>query len=416
MNTIKRNPSRRLSPGTRWVFLVIALFAGLLAGCANKPRFMKYDTVFFAEIGDGTNQVGSNLPLLAAWLGDKPPFTITDKLDLPDGIRIARNRIYIADKYNRRVSVFPVTRGSATNSPILPTGEGYSFGIPFQVVLNKYGEIFVLASLSNDTTAAVARTNQDNRIEFLRPRAATNFNQYYIYKFSPDGKFILLIGENGIHSGPMEYPDRLETDLFDNLYAYYRDFEGDRSVWTVKRFSPSGELTFEFSTRYVSPTNVSGDKTYLGHVSDVYNLKNDERLMIFTEYALIRKGDKALDTPDEFFNSIDVYSVLQNAITRNVLRSKKWLDEFQTVTRDDVLVLHSFDERFKGIRFRFLDASGTGGEARKEEVYYAPVISDNFLHLKFIVDETGQIYSVIVKDNRYFVLLKWRKVKTRMFS
>jgi hypothetical protein len=393
--------------------LIVLFFGVLFTSCGNKPNFMQYDVVFYAPLGTNVTEIGSNIPYLTNNISDDNSFSIGDNLDVPTGVQISRNRFYIADKYNRRVSVFPLVKGPTNNNFIPPTGNGYSFGIPYQVLLNKYGEIFVLASVSNFTPDFNTRTNEDGTIELLKTKETTNYFQYYIYKFSPEGKFIFQIGENGIHSGPMEYPERMDIDLFDNLYAYYKDYENDRASWVVKRYSPSGELSFEFNTKYISPTNTVGDRTYIGLVSDVYNLKNDERLMIYTEYYLIKKGMKLLETPDEFYHSIDVYSILQNAITRNVMNTKKYLDEFNCITKDDILVLYSYDEKYKGVRFRFLDI---GSENRKEEVYYAPVISDNYVHIQYYVDDSGQIYSFIVKDNAYFVILKWRKVQSRPLS
>lgn len=398
-----------LSGTVRGLFPVLAVLA--LLSCGNRPHFMQYDVVFYTPLGTNAFDVGSNIPLLTNTYSEDKSFSLGDNLDVPVGFQISRNKLYLADQYNRRVAIFPLAKGPTNCTYILPNGDGYNFGVPFQVLLNKYGEIYVLASASNFNMSYSIRTNEDGTMELNKPRDMTNYNQYYIYKFSPDGKFIYQIGDNGIHSGPMEYPERLDIDLFDNVYAYYRGYEDERTEWVVKRFSPSGELSFEFNTKYVSPTNTVNDKTYVGLISSVYNLKNDERLMIFTDYFVIKKGNKLFETPDEFYHSIDVYSVLQNAITRNVMTTKKYLDEFNTITKDDILVLYSFDEKFKGVRFRFLDIVN---DSRKEEVYYAPVISDNYVHIQFYVDDTGQIYSVIVKDNAYYVILKWRKVQSRL--
>ena len=391
---------------------IAPVFAMLLfLSCGNRPNFMQYDIVFYTTLGTNALDIGSNIPLLTNSYSEDKSFSMGDNIDVPMGFQISRNRLYLADQYNRRVVIFPLAKGPTNCTIIPPNGDGYSFGIPFQVMLNKYGEIYILATASNFSADYSVRTNEDGTYEISRPRDMTNFNQYFIYKFSPDGKFIYQIGENGVHSGGMEYPERLDIDLFDNIYAYYRGYENDRTEWIVKRFSPAGELSFEFNTRYVSPTNTVGDKTFVGTISSVYNLKNDERLMIFTDYFIVKKGAKIYETPDEFYHSIDVYSVLQNAITKNMMTAKKHMDEFNTITKDDILVLYSYDDRFKGVRFRFLDIAN---DSRKEEVYYAPVISDNYVHVQFYVDDTGQIYSVIVKDNAFYVILRWRKVQSRL--
>lgn len=399
------------------LFLFLIVIIALLSSCGNKPNFMKYDVVFYAPLGTNNNEIGSNIPVLKTIYTNENDFFINDYLDVPTSIKIFRNKIYIADKYNNRISVYPLIAGAVTNTPILSAGDGYGFGTPFQVLLNKYGEIYVLASLSNYPYSY--QTNNGVISVQESQKDSTNYNQYYIYKFSTDGKFIYEIGENGIHSEPMAYPDRIDIDLFDNVYAYFKEYDNDMEQWLVKRFSPSGELTFEFNTKYFSPTNNMDDKVFLGRIGDVYNLKNDERLLIYSDNYIIERKNKNngsfenITTPDEFYRSLDVYSILQNAITKNIFTSKKYTDEFINITKDDILVLYSFDEKYTGIRFRFIDI---GNGTKKEEVYYAPVISDHYMHVKYFVDDNGQIYSIIIKDNSYFVVLQWRKQKSRELS
>ncbi len=148
-------------------------------------------------------------------------------------------------------------------------------------MLNKYGEIFVLAAQTNSSSS----TNGNND------------SVYYIYKFGVDGDFIYRLGVNGVNSGPMIYPDRIDVDLFDNLYVYFKNYNENSEYWIIKRFSPSGELGFEFNTRYVILTNVVGNETYFGQIGDIYNLKNDERLLIYSSYRIIKRNNQELVTP-----------------------------------------------------------------------------------------------------------------------
>ncbi len=397
--------------------MIIISTAVIFNACSNKPNFMKYDVVFYAPLGTNINEIGNNIPILQTIYTNETDFFVGDYIDVPTSLKIFRNKVYIADKYNNRISIYPLTSSAVSNTPILSSGDGYSFGTPFQVLLNKYGEIYVLASISNYNYNYL--TNE-GVISILEPsNQATNYSQYYIYKFSADGKFIYEIGENGIHSNPMQYPERIDIDLFDNIYAYFKDYDSDIEEWTVKRFSPSGELSFEFNTKYVSATNVMDDRVFLGRINDVYNLKNDERLLIYSDNYAIEKKNKTngnfepIVTPDEYYRSLDVYSVLQNAITKNIFTSKKFTDEFINITKDDILVLYSFDEKYSGIRFRFIDI---GSSARKDEVYYAPPIPQHYLHVKYFVDDNGQIYSIIIKDNLYYLILQWKKKVSKDLS
>lgn len=395
----------------------------IFTGCGNRPHFMKYEVVFYAPLGSGTNEIGNNLPLLTNNITNDTTFNIEEYLDVSSDIKIGKNRVLIADKYNRCVSLFPLSPAQPVNSPILSTGEGYSFGVPFQVTQNKYGEIYVVAAVSNYMELAGMRPVKTNWEDLQYDEngnvienddypnsSIQNDKLYYIYKFSPDGKFIYEIGENGIHTTPMSYPERIDIDQFDNIYAYFRDFDGDHQNWIVKRYSPSGELTFEFNTRYLASTNAIDDKVYYSRVSDIYNLKSDERLMVYSESMIIKRKGQEVKTPDDFFISLDVYSILQNSITRNLYRSKKQMDQFLGVTRDDILVLYSYDDRFKGVRFRFIDSSQS---VQTEEVYYAPMLSRHYNHIRYFIDDNGNIYSLLVKDNAYYVLLRWKKVKSR---
>ncbi|MGA2140917.1 MAG: hypothetical protein ABSG94_00705 [Brevinematales bacterium] len=400
-------------------FLCLAVLAVILASCTDRPNFMQYEVVFYAPLGSDTNQIGSNIPLLTNYYSNSSEVFIGDYIDVSKSFDVFRDKLYLADKYNRRVSVYPLKGGGdeAKGFTIPPSGEGYSFNTPFQVILNKYGEIFVVASQSN--IEAKYDTNFINiDPSYIDTNAIKGSSNYYIYKFSPDGKFVYAIGNNGIHSEPMAYPDRIDTDLFDNLYAFYKEYDKDDTVWLVKRFSPSGELSFEFSTRYISSTNIRNKNVYVGRVGDIYNLKNDERLIIYTDNYGIKNGAAGdsnagmTGMPENTYHSLDEYSILQNAITKNIFESKRYMDQFLKVTKDDILVLYSYVQKpkYRGIRFRFIDINS---QSTNEEIYYAPVLSDNTANFGFFVDNDGNIYSVVVKDNNYFILLRWIKVQSR---
>jgi hypothetical protein len=374
----------------------------ILVSCANRPTFMQHEVVFYAKLGDQVNQLGSNIPILNAAAATNTDMIIDDYLDLPSSIQIFRNRVYIADKYNRRVSIFPLGGKATNNTPILSKGEGYEFGYPFQVLVNRYEEVFVLASATYNSNS------------LAQPDGDTNVNQYYIYKFSRDGKFIFTIGVNGIHTEAMPYPDRIDIDLFDNLYAYFKQVNTNNGSdsWLVKRYSSSGELNFEFQTKYLSPTNVIGDNTYIGRISDIYNLKNDERLLIYSENVIAKKKDQEVTVPDDFYLSLDVYSVLQNSITKNIFKSKKFIDGLVGVTDDDIVALYSYDDRWKGVRFRFVDILNKGKSSVEE--YYAPLVTDPFRFGKYFIDSKGQIYATVLKDYDTFFIIRWKKVKSKV--
>lgn len=370
----------------RILFTVLTML--LLSSCGMRHRFMKYEVVFSAPLGTEPGQIGSNMALMEAAFPNKDNFLVEDYLDVPNSIQIYRNKIYIADTYNNRVSIFKLQGAMGTNVVIPGIGADYAFRTPYQVVLNKYGEIFVLAAQTNSVT-----TNSPNSV-------------YYIYKFGVDGDFIYRLGLNGVNSGPMTYPDRIDVDLFDNLYVYFKDYNDNAEYWIIKRFSPSGELGFEFNTRYVILTNVVENETYYGQIGDIYNLKNDERLLIYSSYRIIKRNNQELVTPDKFFNSVDVYSVLKNRITDNLMRSQYELDGIMGITTEDEVVFYGYDQETGGVHFRFKNLFA---DQDKESVYYAPDMSSYYGFFLYYMDSKGELYSIIVKDNGYYVVLHWLK-------
>jgi hypothetical protein len=45
----------------------------------------------------------------------------------------------------------------------------------------------------------------------------------------------------------------------------------------------------------------------------------------------------------------------------------------------------------------------------KESVYYAPDMSSYYGFLLYYMDNKGELYSIIVKDNAYYVVIHWLK-------
>lgn len=360
-----------------------------LSACGNKPVFMELEVIFRKELGSGITEVGSNKEMLEDLITDTEQFMIGDYLDVPFSAQIFRNKVYVADQYNEKIGIYPVMGTANSNITVIPdTGDGYAYQTPFQVALNKYGEIYSVAAQTNDNTNDM-------------------YSVYFVYKFSIEGNFLYRIGEEGVNSGPMAYPARIDTDLFDNLYVYHWDFADEKEKWIVERYSSSGEKNFEFDTRYISLTNRSAGNVYLGRISDVYNFKNDERLLLYTSYRIIERDGEEVTTPDEYFNSLDIYSILQNAITENVFTDTEYVESILGITQDDQIVLFGYDSDLEAIRFRFINLSGS--EEDMTTVYYVPKLSSYYVHVGFFLDAKGELYSIIVQDNKYFNIVHWIK-------
>lgn len=373
-----------------------------------RPRFLKFDVLFYAPLGTNEMEIGSNQEEISDYISNNM-LVKNDFIDVPTSLQIFRDKLFVADRYNKRVSIFSLGNKETNYIIISNKGNGYEFDTPVAVLVNKYGEIYILATITNKSTNKTRNIERNEEIVNKETEFKTSLPLSYIYKFSPSGEFVYFIGEDGIHSDPMPLPYRIDIDLFDNLYVYTSRFDDDYKNINVKRYSMSGELIFEFDTRYISKTNVSGDEAYLNFISDIYNLKNDERLIISSKSYLIRKGTTTYEAPNIFYNSIDVYSILKNSITRNLFKEAGVSKEIITVTYDDVVVLYSYDQRAKGVKFEFVDVSGEGF---KKEVYYIPFLPPLYQTVGYWVDKKGEIYSIVVKDEKYFVVLKWKKRKS----
>ena len=345
--------------------------------------------VFHTKLGTNAGEIGNNLEMLKNAFKSGEEFYIGDYLDTADNFMLHKGRLYIADKYNKCISIFSLVSNKLIDT-IPNKGKDYSFDRPFQFIINKYGERFVLASVE---------TNIENITE--------DYNNYYIYKFSPDNDFLYRIGEEGINSKGMYYPFRIDYDQYDNIYAYYKILDTNSQSWIVKRFSSSGELNFIFDSRYILQTSEINNEDFNVNITDIYNMKNDERLLLYTEYDNIREPQHVL-TNNVYFNSVDFYSILQNTITSNIIFSETFIDQILGITSEDVIVFYSFDEKYKLVRFRFINPKSTD-KAGKEEIFYAPIISFPYVLIGYIIDENGEIYTAVVKDNEYFILLHWKK-------
>lgn len=372
-----------------WVFFLLLL----LSACHRTPGMMEFEILFFAELGEEEGQIGSNVPELEEILADNETFLIGDELDVPVDFSVFQDKVYIADKYNERITVFPL---SSDEEPltIANEGSGYAFGTNFQMVLNKYGEMFTVGSMTNLSVSNELYVDE--------------YKIYYIYKFGIDGDFVYRIGEDGVNSGPMDYPVWMSTDLFDNLYVYHSIFEDGLGYWNVSRFSPSGELTFEFDTHYINLTNVIGNEVYLGRITDVYNFKNDEQLLLYSTFAVNERDGVSVTTPDEFYNSLDIYSVLKNTITENVLIEDEAIEGLMGISEDDEIILFTYDIDLDAVRFRYIDINEED-ENEREKFYYAPMLSNYYSDFGFFIDSDGEIYSIVVKEDQYYVLLHWMK-------
>ncbi|MFN3660135.1 MAG: hypothetical protein ACK4TN_02725, partial [Brevinematales bacterium] len=315
------------------------LFGGmvvfLLTGCGRRPQVMGKEVFLVAQIGNGEGQVGSNYDLLTNE-GIVDDVEIKDYLDVPTGIQILGKKVYIADKYRKKIVVYaPGQFGRPITQLEIPqVGEGYVFDTVFQVVVNKYGDMYALVSLpeTNRTWKEAEITNQ--------------MHQYAIYKFGYNGRFLFAIGIGGINSSPMPAPDFIDLDLFGNLYVYFREEKNGELFWKVRRYSSSGELNFEFDSQYLAKKHEIDGETYQSELYGIANLKNDERLLFFTGNYLFKSHPEKGNQLVGYRNILEMYSILKNTVSRQLLDEKSRLEDVLGVTWDDTIVLYGYDEKY----------------------------------------------------------------------
>ncbi len=386
----------------KWVSLVccILLVGILLNGCGRRPPTMGKEVFFYAPLGNTNGSVGSNIDLLTN-AGIVDDVEIKDYLDVPTSIQIIGKKVYIADKYRGVISVFSVGNfGKAIpQMEISNVGDGYAFGTVFQIAVNKYGEIYAVASVPQTNVHQIQQSTNDK-------------DNYLIYKFAYDGRFLYTIGGNGINTSPMPMPDFIDLDLFGNLYVYFREERLGDLYWRVKRYSSSGELNFEFDSQYIAKKHDIDGETYQSELYGLANLRNDERLIFFTaNYLFKNQGDKGNQLVG-YRSILEMYSILKNTVSRQLLDEKQRMEDVLGITADDTIVLYGYDERYRVIRFHFYDMF------KNQHTYqYAPVLSDHYANFGFYVDQNGELYSLLVKENRHYILLHWKKRnQTKVFE
>lgn len=385
----------------RWGFLLGGVIVLLFTACGRRPPVMGKEVFLVAQIGNGEGQVGSNYDLLTNE-GIVDDVEIKDYLDVPTGIQILGKKVYIADKYRRMILVYapgqfgrPIPQMEISN-----VGEGYAFDTVFQVVVNKYGDMYALVSLpeTNRTWKEAESTN--------------DMHQYAIYKFGYNGRFLFAIGIGGINTSPMPAPDFIDLDLFGNLYVYFREERNGELFWKVRRYSSSGELNFEFDSQYLAKKHEIDGETYQSELYGIANLKNDERLLFFTGNYLFKSHPERGNQLVGYRNILEMYSILKNAVSRQLLDEKSRLEDVLGVTWDDTIVLYGYDEKYRVVRFHFYDMF------KDQHTYqYAPILSDYYANFGFYVAPDGELYSILVKNNKQYILLHWKKrSRTRLFE
>jgi len=385
--------------------LCLLIVGVVLTSCTRRPPQMGREVFLYAPLGMGEGQIGSNYDLLTN-AGIDDDIDIKDQLDVPTSIQILGKKVYVADKYRRAILVLtPGTFGKAVQQMVISNvGEGYAFDTVYQIAVNKYGEIYAVVSLP--------LTNRSIPLQVVDSNEIGDVNNYAIYKFGYNGRFLFSIGFRGINTEPMPAPDAIDLDLFGNLYAYFREDVLGELHWKVCRYSSSGELNFEFDSQYLAKQQEIDGEMYSTELYSIGNLKNDERLIFFMGNYLFKETPEKGKQLVSYRSLFEMYSILKNTIARQILDEKNRLEDILSIAWDDTIVLYGYDEKYKVVRFHFYDMF------KNQHAYqYAPMIGAPYVNFGFYAAPNGEIYSIVVKDNKQYILLHWKKRnQTKLFE
>ena len=391
--------------------LILLLFSvSLLISCQKKTLF--YEKVFEANLGFASNQIGSNLPILESY-SNRQGFPNSSLLDVPE-LLIQDSKLYVADSYNKVVSIFPLEKGNIKTDPILSIpnkGEGYSFARPYEVYVDSNTDIYILASIEdfesyevqNYSNQTAEIKNYDQFQSKIKNIPDTNF---YIYKFSSQGAFLYKLGLNGINSSPFLYPSQISGDSFGNLYLYFPTLNTDQTYnyHIMRRYSSIGELNFEFNSKnIVIQTNVNSIN-YHGNIISINNYKHDEQLAVLIEYQPVTnsKGEEVPANIENIWSSVNVYSILENDFTTELIKMKKITEAILGIDKDGRIFFQSYNEETDSLKIRVLDTRD-----KSENIYYTPIHSSYYVMYNYFLDNEGTLYNYILDRNQKLIVLQW---------
>ena len=396
--------------------LILLLFSiSLLISCQKKTLF--YEKVFEADLGFEFNQIGSNLPILESY-SNRQGFPNSSLTDVP-ALLIQDSKLYIADSYNKVVSVFPLERGNIRTTPTLSIpnkGEGYSFARPYEVFVDKNNDFYVLASIQdfesyevqNYSNQTAEIKNYDQFQQNIKSIPDTNF---YIYKFSSQGDFLYKLGLNGINSTPFLYPSQISGDESGNLYLYFPTLNTDQTYnyHIMRRYSSIGELNFEFNSKNIDIQTNINDIKYNGNIISINNYKHDEQLAVLIEYQPVTnsKGEEVPANIENIWSSVNVYSILENDFTTELIKMKKITEAILGIDKDGRIFFQSYNEETDSLKIRVLDTRDNS-----EKTYYTPIHSSYYVMYNYFLDNEGTLYNYILDRNKTIIVLQWNTEET----
>ncbi len=398
------------------VKLILLLFtASLLISCQKKILF--YEKVFEADLGFEYNQIGSNLPILESY-SNRQGFPNSFLVDLPK-LMIQDHKIYIADSYNKVVTVFPIEKENIKTEPILSIpnkSKAYSFARPYEVFVDKNNDFYILASIQDYESYEVQNySNQSAEIknyeQFQKNIKSIPDANFYIYKFSSQGDFLYKLGLNGINSTPFLYPSQISGDDFGNLYLYFPTLNTNQTdnYHVMRRYSDIGELNFEFNSKNIDIQTNINNIYYNGNIISIDNYKHDEQLAVLTEYQPLTntKGEEIPANIENVWSSVNIYSILENDFTTEISKNKQLTEGVLGIDKNGHIFFQSYNEEMESLKIRVLDTRDN-----TEKIYYTPIHSSYYVMYDYFLDNDGTLYNYILDRNSKIIVLQWNTEET----
>ncbi|MGL4563038.1 MAG: hypothetical protein ACRCVW_04200 [Brevinema sp.] len=389
---------------------LFSVFFCLLFTMCGQPTTLQYKKIFQGTLGTDPNNIGSNIPILEAY-DNRQGLTDLFLIDTPK-IRIRNKKIYVPDTYNKRISVFKMQSDTSSSLELtIPNkGKNYEFARPYDLYVDRDENIFVLASILDFESYEIQNysnisTSIKEYDQFQKNVAAISNENFYIYKFSSKGEFLLRLSLNG---KPFSYPTALSGDNFNNLYVYINSYtSNNQNQYAVYRYNGlTGNLNFHLDSQNINIlTNISGTN-YKGSILAIKNFIHDEQLLILTEYqpTTNNKGESIPSMIENIWSSVNVYSILENDFTSVIFKTKNITEDILGVDTKGNIFFQSYNNDAENLKIRILDTSSSN-----EKLFYAPLHSSYYIMNDYFIDSHGNIFNHIIDRNKYLIILKWRK-------
>lgn len=390
----------------------------IIASCSrsyqSKYQSLSYEKIFQHTLGTNIGQIGSNIPILKAYSYRKG---LTDSflVDTPK-VYVRNKKLYIADTYNKRISVFAIQNRKKHELllTISNASSNYNFARPYDIYVDRNDNIFVTASVKDFesyevqhyTNSTPTASQYDEFQKNIQKIPAENF---FIYKFSSTGDFITKFGLNG---KPFPQPNAIDGDNFNNLYVYMNyNSSTDKMNHIIYRYnSLTGNLNFQFESDSITiSTNISGTN-YRGSILGIKNFIHDEQLLLLTEYQPTTNSNGEIIPPliDNIWSSVNVYSILENDFTSTIFKTKNISEDILGVDVNGRVFFQSYNIENESIQIRILN-----NEFNDNKIFYAPVHSSYYILNNYFIDVHGNIFNSLVDKNTDFILLKWYNKYTK---